>query len=68
MKEIAFLGPIMSYMNQNPGIIHPGNTIQDLASPEYSLYDKVNWLRGNIWTFEVVYPHLWDVDFREDAT
>jgi pimeloyl-ACP methyl ester carboxylesterase len=32
------------------------------------LYDKVNWFRGALETMNVVYPQLWDVDFREQAT
>ena len=38
-----------------------------LASSEYGLIDKVNWARGPLDTLGHVYPHLWDVDFRESA-
>src|SRR5690606_15713161 len=37
------------------------------ASPEYGLLDIVNWVRGPLDTLGVVYPHLWDIDFREQA-
>jgi pimeloyl-ACP methyl ester carboxylesterase len=58
-----------NYMNQNPGIQDNGaNTFRDLAAAEYGLYDKVSWFRGVIETLGVVYPQLWDVDFRTQAT
>lgn len=38
-----------------------------LFIPEYSLLDKVNFVRGLIDTFNVVYPQLQDFDFRKDA-
>ena len=53
---------------QNPAIANPGfNTLQDLAGSEYGLYDKVNFIRGVLDTFGVVYPQLWNVDFRKQA-
>jgi pimeloyl-ACP methyl ester carboxylesterase len=56
-------------MNQDPNISDDGfNTFQDLAGSEYGLYDKLNWFRGALVTIDVVYPQLWDVDFREQAT
>jgi pimeloyl-ACP methyl ester carboxylesterase len=65
MKEAAFLTETFSYMNANPAIADDGfNTFQDLAGSEYGLYDKVNWFRGALETIDVVYPQLWDVDFR----
>ncbi len=67
-KEAAYLLDTYSYMNQNPAIIDNGaNTFRDLAAPEYGLYDKVSWFRGVIETLDVVYPQLWDVDFRKQA-
>lgn len=69
MKESTFLMETFNYMNADPAINDDGfNTFQDLAGPEYGLYDKVNWLRGVLDTMDVVYPQLWDVDFREQAT
>ncbi len=69
MKQAAYLLDTYSYMNQNPAIADNGaNTFRDLAAPEYGLYDKVNWFRGVLDTLGVVYPQLWDVDFRTEAT
>jgi pimeloyl-ACP methyl ester carboxylesterase len=68
MKEAAFLMETYNYMNADPNIAGDGfNTFQDLAGSEYGLYDKVNWFRGALETMNVVYPQLWDVDFREQA-
>lgn len=67
-KEAAFLMDTFSYMNANPAIADNGaNTFRDLAAPEYGLYDKVNWFRGVLETLDVVYPQLWEVDFRTQA-
>ncbi len=68
-KEAAFLTDTFTSMNQNPAIRDNGfNTWRDLAAPEYGLYDKVSWFRGVLETLDVVYPQLWDVDFRQQAT
>ncbi len=67
-KESAFLMDTFNYMNQNPAIADNGaNTFRDLAAPEYGLYDKVSWFRGVLDTLGIVYPQLWDVDFRTQA-
>jgi pimeloyl-ACP methyl ester carboxylesterase len=69
MKESAFLMETFNYMNADPNISDDGfNTFQDLAGSEYGLYDKVNWFRGALVTMDAVYPQLWNVDFREQAT
>jgi pimeloyl-ACP methyl ester carboxylesterase len=70
LKEATYLMDTFNYMNSNPAITDDGfNTFQDLASSEYGLYDKVNWFRGPLGeTLDVVYPQLWDVDFRTQAT
>jgi pimeloyl-ACP methyl ester carboxylesterase len=69
MKEAAFLMETFNYMNADPNISDDGfNTFQDLAGSEYGLYDKVNWFLGALVTMDVVYPQLWDVDFRTQAT
>jgi pimeloyl-ACP methyl ester carboxylesterase len=69
MKESAFLTETFSYMNADPNISDDGfNTFQDLAGSEYGLYDKLNWFRGILETMDAVYPQLWDVDFRTQAT
>ncbi len=68
-KEAAFLMDTFNYMNANPAIADNGaNTFRDLAAPEYGLYDKVRWFRGVLETLDVVYPQLWEVDFRQQAT
>jgi pimeloyl-ACP methyl ester carboxylesterase len=54
-------------MNQNPAIYGGGDTIRDILSPEYGLYDKLNWVRGPLDTLNHVYPYLWTVDFRQQA-
>jgi pimeloyl-ACP methyl ester carboxylesterase len=38
-----------------------------LRSPEYTLVDKINFARGLMTTFNLVYPQLQDFDFRKDA-
>ena len=69
LKEAAYLTDTFNYMNQNPAISDDGfNTFQDLAGSEYGLYDKVNWVRGLLETMDIVYPQLWEVDFRAQAT
>jgi pimeloyl-ACP methyl ester carboxylesterase len=68
-KQATYLLDTFNYMNQNPAITDNGsNTFRDLAAPEYGLYDKVNWFRGVLDTLGIVYPHLWEVDFRTQAT
>jgi pimeloyl-ACP methyl ester carboxylesterase len=67
-KQATYLMDTFTYMNQNPAIADNGaNTFRDLAAPEYGLYDKVNWFRGVLDTLGIVYPQLWDVDFRKQA-
>jgi pimeloyl-ACP methyl ester carboxylesterase len=69
LKSATYLTETFNYMNKNPAIANPGfNTLQDLAGSEYGLYDKLNFVRGLLDTFGVVYPQLWDVDFRKQAT
>lgn len=68
LKEAVFLMETFNYMNADPNISDDGfNTFQDLAGSEYGLYDKLNWFRGALETMNVVYPQLWDVDFRKQA-
>jgi pimeloyl-ACP methyl ester carboxylesterase len=69
MREAAFLMETFNYMNADPRIADDGfNTFQDLAGSEYGLHDKVSWFRGALDTIDVVYPQLWNVDFRQQAT
>ncbi len=70
MKQSAYLLDGFAYMNENPAINSDGwDTFQDLLSPDYGLYDKVNWARGVLDSGNVMFPQLWaaDVDFRHDA-
>jgi pimeloyl-ACP methyl ester carboxylesterase len=67
-KQAAYLLDGFAYMNADPAIAADQfDTVQDLLSPEYGLYDKVNWARGVLDTLDVVYPQLWEVDFRKEA-
>ena len=68
LKQVTYLMDTYTFMNNNPAIQDNGtNTFRDLAAPEYGLYDKVNWARGVLDTLGIVYPQLWDIDFRESA-
>ena len=66
-QQVNYLKDTYAYMNQDPNVITNFNTPRDLASPEYGLLDKVNWVRGPLTTLGVVYQQLWDVDFRTQA-
>ena len=71
MKQAAYLLDGFNYMNNDPAIANDDgfNTFQDILSPEYGLYDKVNWARGILDSGDVMFPQLWQarVDFRRDA-
>jgi pimeloyl-ACP methyl ester carboxylesterase len=68
LKEAAFLMETFNAMNANSAINDDGfKTFDDLAGPEYGLYDKVNWFRGVLDTLGLVMPQLWEVDLREQA-
>jgi pimeloyl-ACP methyl ester carboxylesterase len=67
-EQSAYLMETFDYMNANLEINRLNNTTwDDLAAPEYGLYDKVNWFRGLLDTMTVVYPQLWEIDFRTQA-
>jgi pimeloyl-ACP methyl ester carboxylesterase len=69
LKSATYLTETFNYMNKNPAIANQGfNTLKDLAGSEYGLYDKLNFVRGLLDTFGIVYQQLWDVDFRQQAT
>lgn len=66
-KQAAYLLDGFASMNENPAIAADQfDTVQDPLSPEYGLYDKVNWARGVLDSLDVVYPQLWEVDFRKE--
>jgi pimeloyl-ACP methyl ester carboxylesterase len=70
-KQAAYLLDGFGYMNENPNIAQEDgfDTFKDVLSPEYGLYDKLNWARGVVDAGNVIFPQLWkaDVDFRRDA-
>jgi pimeloyl-ACP methyl ester carboxylesterase len=70
-KMQTYLNVPKKYRNdrQNLAIAKPkSNILIDLlTSSEYGLYDKVNLSRGELETVGVVFPQLWDVDFRQQA-
>lgn len=68
-KESAYLMYLSDYMMRNPAITNSAyNTLGDMAAPEYGLYDKINYVRGIIYTFNHVYQQLYDFDLRKQAT
>lgn len=67
-KSATYLMYLSNYMAKNPAISNSGyNTLGELSGPEYGLYDKVNYLRGVISTFNHVYPQLYGTDLRKQA-
>jgi pimeloyl-ACP methyl ester carboxylesterase len=56
-----------AYMDSDPNINGGFNTPRDIFSPEYGLYDKVNWVRGPLDTLNIMYQQLWDRDLRKEA-
>lgn len=70
-KQSKYLLDGFAYMNADPNIAQNDgfDTFKDLLSPEYGLYDKINWARGVLDAGNVMFPQLWaaDVDFRRDA-
>lgn len=67
MKIGAYLNYLSGIMGRNPDIHNPGyNTIRDIASDEYGVWDKINFVRGVVNTFSHVYPQLYPVDLRQE--
>lgn len=64
-KASKSLMTLTKIMSNNPDIHGPGyDTFIDVMGPEYTLFDKVNYFRGMITTFNTVYPLLYDYDLR----
>jgi pimeloyl-ACP methyl ester carboxylesterase len=65
----AYLGVLNDYMALHAhGEGKDADILIDaINEPEYGLVDKVNWLRGLMNTFNVVYPQLEDLDFATQA-
>jgi pimeloyl-ACP methyl ester carboxylesterase len=71
-KMLTYLNDLKKYRNdqQNLAIAKPKFNIlfELITSSEYGLYDKVNLTRGELETVGIVFPQLWGVDFRKQAT
>ena len=68
-KSAVYLNYLSAYMASNPSISNPGyNTFRDVFSSEYGIFDKINFFRGIINTFNHVYQTLYDIDLRTDYT
>ena len=67
-KSASYLMYLTNQMERNPQIVNPGyNTLSEVGAPEYGVFDKVNYFRGVVTTFNNVYPQLYNVDLRRDA-
>ncbi|HHW30053.1 MAG TPA: alpha/beta hydrolase [Clostridiaceae bacterium] len=68
-KSAVYLNYLSAYMAANPNIHNPGyNTFRDIFSSEYGLFDKINYFRGIINTYNHVYQQLYTIDMRTDFT
>lgn len=68
-KSAVYLNYLNKFMSANPEIHNPGfNTLRDIFSSEYGIFDKINYVRGIINTFNHVYQQLYDIDLRKDYT
>ena len=68
-KSAVYLNYLSAYMANLPEIHNPGyNTLRDIFSPEYGISDKINYIRGVVYTFNEVYQQLYDIDLRKDYT
>ncbi len=66
-KSAAYLQYLSGHMAANPEITNGGyNTFRDLFAGEYGIFDKINYFRGIVDTFNHVYPQLYDIDLRRD--
>lgn len=66
-KSAVYLNYLSANMAGNPEIHNAGyNTLRDIASSEYGILDKINYVRGIVNTFNHVYQQLYDIDLRRD--
>ncbi len=66
-KSAAYLQYLSGHMSANSEITNGGyNTFRDLFASEYGIFDKINYFRGIVDTFNHVYPQLYDIDLRRD--
>ncbi|NFP91282.1 alpha/beta fold hydrolase [Clostridium sporogenes] len=67
-KSASYLMYLSKQMSKNSQILNRGyNTLSEVGAPEYGIYDKANYFRGIVNTFNYVYPQLYNIDFRKDA-
>ncbi len=68
-KSAAYLQYLSAVMAANPEITNGGyNTFRDLFASEYGVFDKINFFRGIVNTFNHVYPQLYEIDLRDGYT
>ncbi len=69
-KYSPYLGVLNKIMGQKTGskVTMYDMYLGHLLGPEYGWVDKLNWYRGFIDVFTVVYPQLADLDFTTQAT
>lgn len=66
-NSMVYLNYLSSYMQQNPNIQNSSyQTMRDIGSQEYGIFDKIYFLIGLMNTFNHVYPQLYDIDLRKD--
>lgn len=67
-KSASYLMYLSKQMSKNSQILNRGyNTLSEVGAPEYGIYDKVNYFRGIVATFNHVYPQLYNIDLRNDV-
>ena len=66
-KSAVYLNYLSECMARNPEIHNAGyNTSRDLGAQEYGIWDKINFFRGIVSTFNRVYPQLYSIDLRKE--
>jgi pimeloyl-ACP methyl ester carboxylesterase len=65
MKYAAYMDVLQEYMGQPSMTL--GIALMPQIAQEYGLVDRVNFVRGFLETFGVVYPQLRDLDFTRTA-
>jgi pimeloyl-ACP methyl ester carboxylesterase len=70
IKYSPYLGVLNKIMSTHTGgkVTMYDMYVRHLLGPEYGWVDKVNWYRGFIDAFTVVYPQIADLDFTTQAT
>ncbi len=65
-KYVAYMNVLQSYMGSADYRL--GVLLLPQFAPEYGMLDKVNYVRGLIETFTILYPQLKDLDFTTQAS